>query len=134
MSVQETTYYDKAGVKITNARAIMGTNTYPMTNITSVGIGTIPASNTGFLLLVIVGLGLIACPLASSRVWTDSLIFIIAGALALVGAVVLYRGRRDTYVVKLGAAGGEQRAYTSADRAEIESIVAALNDAIVRRG
>jgi len=141
MSVQETTYYDRAGVKITNARAVMGGNTYPMTNITSVGMGTEPASRVVAFLLV--GLGVIAGLWAAVQMYGEAMfdqpinppiVLLVITALLIGLGLLSFRTSKDKFFVKLGAAGGEQRAYSSPDKAEIESIVAAFNEAIVKRG
>jgi hypothetical protein len=135
MAAQETIYYDKGGVKITNVRAVMGTNTYPMNNITSVGIGTqSPRRGMPIILIAVSLLVLILSwgvyqgdPKTAGQLILGAVVGLLLGGAWLLTGVVIY-------FVRVGAAGGEQRAYLSRDKTEIESIVAALNEAIVKRG
>jgi uncharacterized membrane protein YjjP (DUF1212 family) len=56
MAAQEVIYYQDGDVTITNTRAVLGTKTYAMTNITSVSMETMPANRTRGELIVLLGL------------------------------------------------------------------------------
>ena len=124
-----TFYSDDRGVRITNTRAIIGTTTYAMANITSVSMGMKPANRTpgiavailGFLILLITGL------LGSS----GGVIFgvILLGIGILIAAIV-----KPTCTVRIGSASGETDAVSSKDKKYIQVIVNAMNEAFMKRG
>ncbi len=127
----ETTYYEQGSIKVTSARAVFGNTSYALANITSVAAGTISPSVGLYIGMVIVGVGIIAY---GFTVKNSGYVCWGAGAVLAVAGVIMARAQKNTYVVKIGTAGGEQRASMSQDRAEVDKIVAALNDAIVKRG
>jgi hypothetical protein len=121
----ERTYYSDGTITITNARAVLGGKTYAMANITSVSTFTQAPSQTGASLLGLFGLslGLVGSGVVSVLGW----------ALFAIGALVFFK-RKPTYCVRLGSASGEANALTDGRKDYIEKIVAALNEAIVKRG
>lgn len=127
----EKTYYQGGQVTITSTRAVFWSNTYALANITSVSALAVPAS--ALVPFLLVGGGVLAIlfgvvsPDNQLACWGIGAVLVVAG--------VLYgRAQKPAYVVKIGTAGAEQRAYTSQDKDEIDRIVAALNEAIVQRG
>ena len=132
MSVQqaETKFYDEGGVLITNARAVLGGTTYPLANITSVGIGVQSPSGAPAFVLIILGLLFFLF----TGVSIQNVAGLIVMALGVGIGIMILRSNRDSYYVKLGTAGGEQRALSGRDKATVEKIVAALNEAIISRG
>jgi hypothetical protein len=130
MAAQETTYYQAGDVHITSSRAVMGGTTYPLANISSVGVGEKPVNRSMGVIAIVLALAAIACGLSGSENagigWVVAVILIMAGVYSFV--------QKPDYFVKVGSAGGEQRALVSKDRAYIEKIVAALNEAIIKRG
>ena len=125
----EQTYYQGDGVTITNSRAIMGGKTYVMANITSVAMQQIAADTSGSVNLAIVGVVV----LVVSSIFSSTLIGIIGFAI-IVFAIYLFLNSKPEFAVAISAASGEQKALQSPDRATIEKIVAALNEAIIHRG
>lgn len=143
-AAQEVTYYsDETGVRITSARAILGNNTYSMANISSVGLGAIPANRTPATVATLCGLVMmfVAIWLAWDSVRDSLAVAALLGALfGLPGLLMLLWGVRatgtakPTYVVCLRAAGGETNALLSQNKGYIDSIIQAINEAIVKRG
>src|SRR5436190_16751771 len=87
--MSETTILEEGKVKITNLRAIIGTKTYPISNITSVNLITKPLSfgpgcliGYGVLFLfvtLIYGLGKVMSPAVAAETFLVALLLIGAG-------------------------------------------------------
>lgn len=123
----ETIFYSTAdnAVRITNTRAILGGKTYAMSNITSVSIVQKKINIVLVVILVLVGLSsltLIGHSLLASLV------------ILAVCAGLIYLLVRPSYAVHLGSASGESEALVSRNRAQVEQIASAMNEAIVHRG
>lgn len=137
---EETTIYDKNGIKITNLRAVFGEKTYSVANITSVEAKTIPPS-TGCAFTILVG-GIIAIIIGISKAFPNTQSFgahpdysiLILGILAIVSFVIMNRSAKNAYAVSLTTASGEVRAYESNDQQTIKTIVESLNTAIIQKG
>lgn len=131
MGTQETVYYQQGNTTITNARAMIGGTTYALANITSVGLGDKSPSLVGPLLLLLLGgcTSAVAVGTAngSTPYWIMAAIFVGLG-------ILVFLTNKTTYFVRIATAAGEQRALESKDKAEVEKIVGALNEAIVKRG
>ena len=128
---EETTIYQQGSIKITNLRAIFAEKTYSISNITAVETKTIePNKNLEFVLLF-AGLSMFVCGVTDP---SKNIQWLIFGVLALVIFYFMYRASRSTYAVNITTASGEVKAYTSQDQAAIQTIVQALNTAIVQKG
>ena len=126
---EENTLYENNDVKITNLRAVFGSKTYAVNSITSVDTKTESSPGCAPAALLIFGLFM-----ALFGYTGDSSILMIAGILvAVVGGVVVF-GTKPTYIVRIASASGEVKAYTSQNKADIDSMVAALNNAIIQKG
>jgi len=149
MSTQETVFLQDEGILITNTRAVLGAKTYSMANITSVSTGIIPANRVpGIIVAAVGGLLSMCCGCSAlSFILDDSSwetggmgIAIVGGVGALIGLLMLVGGIalaimiKPTYVVRIGSASGEANALTSKNKEYIEHIVAAMNEAIIKRG
>jgi hypothetical protein len=132
--IKETTIFEEGGVKITNLRAVIVTNTYPISKITFVSRqkrepGSAPYwwSLLGMLLLLIGFLDM-------DRFWG----ILIAGLIIFFAGTYTIRRARTSYVVRIGSAGVEIDIFASQDQEYIKRIVEAMNtalsDAIVRQG
>src|SRR5690349_20068994 len=119
---EETKYYEQGGIKITSARAMFGNSTFALANITSVAAGTITGSTTFPVLLILVG---IACGLLGFASRDYQFVCWGAGIVMVLVGIVIARSVTDSYVVKVGTSGAEQRAYTSSNKEEVQKIVAA---------
>lgn len=119
---QEQSFFDHGGVKVTNARFIVPSQTYAMSGITSVKFFTEKASwlwpVVSFLIAVIAFGG-------NGNIWSVG-IPLVAGILLL--------QRKPTYHIVLSSASGETRALNNKNKEFIESVISSLNQAIVARG
>lgn len=122
----EQVVFEEGEVKITNRRAVIGSKTYAMSNITSVSMGKQEASGCVPFGLMVISVPFLLVGFANGpeRLW------VIVGIVALGLGVLIFRGNKPTFVVQIGSSSGEMKALTSPDRARIERIVTAMNDAI----
>lgn len=125
----EAPLFDASGVTITPTRAIMRCKTYAMANITSVTVRVTHPQRSGGYLMMSLG----TCVLLAGLANQEGTAIVVGIALLGVG---YYKGiaPKDTHHVFLGSASGEGEAISSHDRAFINGIVDAMNDAIVQRG
>ena len=124
----ETTFFQSGDITVTNARFIVGAQTFAMRGVTSVeGVET-PVSYAAPVFIVIFGLVL---ALAG---FSGSVFLAIVGILVIAAGVAIAIRRKATFAVVLRTAGGEITAYQSFDRAYISSIIQALNDSIISHG
>jgi Family of unknown function (DUF6232) len=116
--MDEQTFFDNNGVKVTNARFIVDANTYAVRNITSTAAWTKPRSWVWAVLCAVIGLSSLAnsAPMAI-------IFFTLAGALFYLG--------RPVHFVRLNTSGGEVKAVKSYDLEYTNQVVRALNDAMV---
>jgi Family of unknown function (DUF6232) len=124
--MEETSFYNASvqgvPVKVTNARFIVGAQTYAMNGVTSVKAGEQPKKLGGPIVVILLGL-----------------IFLISGSytlgviIAAAGAVFLYFAKA-TYTVVLSSSSGEVTALSGHDAGEVKGVVGALNEAIIHRG
>jgi hypothetical protein len=121
----ETTFFDSDDIAVTNARFVVGAQTFAMRGITSVKGVEFPRSYTGPAVLILPG---VVAAIASAT--TGGLVAALFGALAvllLAGGIWWAFWRKPTYAVVLRTAGGEVTAYQSADRAHrIAAFIAAV--------
>lgn len=132
MSTQETIYYQDESIIVTNTRAVLGTKTYAMANITSVSMGVIPANRVPGIVLALIGLAIAGC--ACSVVGKDAASVIVFGLIVLGLGIAIAAAPKTRYVVKIGSASGEANALVSKDKEYIQKIVNAVNEAIIKRG
>lgn len=119
--MEEKTFFEYEDVKVTNARFISGSQTYAMSNVTSVKAFEDKPKRFGGILVLIVGLAI--------AVNTPVVGLLIAAA----AGYYLYQ-QKTTFHVMLATAGGEVSALKTYQREYLNRVVAALNDAIVHRG
>lgn len=118
----EMTFLQKDGVRVTSTRFIVPGQTYAMAGVTSVRFETVEPNQFAPIVLLLIGL---------------LLAFIQAirplGVLMVVGGIVWLVCLKKRYAVRLSSASGEVRAIEHTDSNYINSIVSALNEAIVYR-
>jgi hypothetical protein len=120
---EEATFFQSGEITVTNARFIVGAQTFAVRGITSVrGVET-PANYGGPVLVLL--FGVLLAVLAAS--WT-------LGILLLAPGVWLCFRQKPTFAVVLRTAGGEVTAYESKKRDDISAIIQALNNAIISSG
>jgi Family of unknown function (DUF6232) len=117
-------YFENERVKITNTRAIFDATTYSLRTISSVEAHEIEPSRVIPLLVGLVGL--LGTFLALVTHWLS----FVFGLLLLITSASLYWIEEHEYAVIIGASGDVCKAYFSSDEAEIDAIVAALEEAI----
>ena len=61
------------------------------------------------------------------------IIFSLIGVFLIVGGILIFKGEKDEYSVVLNTSAGENQALTSEDKLYIDTVVSALNNAIVSR-
>ena len=120
--MDEITFFQNEGVRVTNTRFIVDGQTYAMNNITSVKPTNTPPSRVGPAVLLVIGVGLL---LGKN--------FILGAAFAALGTF-WWSQQKTLYHVLLHTAGGEAKALNTHQRDYLEQVVAALNNAIVHRG
>lgn len=119
--MEEKTFFEYDGVKITNARFVVDGQTFAMSNITSVSTAQDDPSRIGPILLIL--FGLLMC--AGSPV---------VGVPVAVLGVFWWSQQKAKFHVMLKTSGGEAKALTSKQKDYIGKVVSALNDAIIHRG
>lgn len=129
MTLQETTYYRDGQVTISNSRAVLGTKTYAMSNITSVTMGERPANRSLGAIFILLGAAGLCVGSAS-----HSNAPLLIGILAVIAGIALIFIAKPSYIVKIGSAGGESDALIATDKDYIQKIVNAVNEAIIKRG
>jgi hypothetical protein len=119
--MDERTFFEYEDVKVTNARFVSGSQTYAMSNVTSVKAFEQKPNRFWGIVALLVGL-----------VMTPS----TAGVgLIIVAAAIFYLYQQKTvYHVMLATAGGETSALKTYQREYLNKVVSALNEAIVHRG
>lgn len=119
--MDEKTFFEYDDIKVTNARFISGSQTYVMSNVTSVKAFEEKPNRLGGIFALLIGL-------ATSLSNTDI-------GLLIMGAAAFYLYQQKTvYHVMLATAGGETSALKTHQREYLSKVVAALNEAIVHRG
>lgn len=125
----ETTFFQSGHISVTNARFVVGAQTFAMRGITSVqGVET-PPNYTGGVIMIILGVIVAAAGFYGSSIGAG-----VFGLLVSAGGVWVVRQQKPTFAVVLRTAGGEVTAYQSQDRNHISQIIQALNDSIISHG
>ena len=119
--MDEKTFFEYEDVKVTNARFISGSQTYAMSNVTSVKAYEKKPNRIGGIVVLVLGLAIAAGEPAVG--------------LAIVAAAAIYLYMQKTvYHVMLATSGGETSALKTYQRNYLDKVVSALNQAIVHRG
>lgn len=126
----EVTHYSHGSVQVTNARAIIGSTTYAMANITSVKMAKKRANPWFGIFLAVLGVILFLVAITGDQ----NTVEIIVTAVMAVAGIAIAATRRSRYIVRIGSASGESDALISKDQETIESIVGAMQQAIIERG
>lgn len=119
--MEEITFFEYEGVRVTNTRFIVDGQTFAMNNITSVK----PLEKKPNRILP--GLLIVFGVLPALNGATVGLFF------ALIGAI-WWAMQKTMYHVMLHTAGGETSALTTYQKEYLQRVVTALNNAIVHRG
>ncbi|SAL39288.1 hypothetical protein AWB69_03882 [Caballeronia udeis] len=124
--MDERTFFDENGLRITNARFITPAQTYAMSGVTSVK-REIKAANRGpGIIIAIIGLIVFFAMDSGTAKLAAGVAFCLGVALAVMV--------KDLHYVVIHSASGESRATESKDKGLIDRIIRALNDSIIARG
>ena len=116
----------RENVLVTNARFIVGANTYAMSGVTSVKKNKIPANRTpGIVMLVI---GAIVMFSVQSIGWK-----IFSGFILFFGFCAFFM-EKPKYVVTICSSSTETKALENSDESYIDAVISALNTSIIKRG
>lgn len=134
---QEEALYTLRDIHITNLRAVFGSKTYAIANITSVSSevmqpnGCLPAG-----MIIIGAIAIVIGVMTYTNNWSpdNNPAAIVIGLLVAASGVGILRTSKPSYLVKITTAAGEARVFTSYDENEISDIVEALNKAIIQKG
>ena len=117
----EQIFFESQDVMVTNARFVSGSQTYAMSNITSVK--TFERKPKRFWSIFFLLIGLVAVANAP----------IVGFLIAITAAVVLFK-RKTVYHVMLSTSGRETSVLRTHQQEYSKNIVSALNEAIVYSG
>lgn len=119
--MDEKTFFQYDNVKVTSARFISGSQTYAMSNVTSVKAFKENPSRFWGIVTLLIGLAV-----ASNNATVGLSIVVVA-------AFYLYQ-QKTVYHVILATAGGEASVLRTYQLEYLKKVVSALNEAIVYRG
>lgn len=122
----EQTYFDDGRVRVTNTRFIVGAQTYAVRNITSVEVVRHPPNRRAPIILLIAS-AIFTIEMGKHGATPEFAL----GLLGLVVSIWWLLNQRPTYAVVLATSAGEIRALESRKSSFIDSVVVAINDAIV---
>jgi hypothetical protein len=127
--MSEEIIYTDTNVSVSTSRVIISGTTYALRNITSVKMTFTPAKQGCAIAVIILGV-LWAIGIMGSKGGVAPALII--GAIVVTGGVFWYRAAKPDYHVSIASSAGERPAMTHKDKAYIEKIVDAINEAIVR--
>lgn len=120
---EEKTFFQYEDVTVTNSRFMVASQTFAMSNITSVKASKQEPKRFWPIVLIVVG---VFALMSNANIW---IVVLMVG-----GGIVWLLLQYTMYHVMLTTAGGETSALSSKQRDYIEKVVQALNEAIVARG
>jgi len=129
---QEVVYYEDQSVTVTSSRAIFGSKTYAMSNVTSVSLWQEPANRSIGCFVFVLGsiVSLFFGILGGSNNPFGWIMFV----LTIVVSVAAANSQKPRFFVRVGSASAEANALWAHDRDYIQKIVNAVNTAIIERG
>lgn len=126
--MEEKTFFDNGNIKVTNARFIVQSQTYVISNIASIKMLKYKNPFRRFLYLIVFLLGLVAAAGISSGAAAGNY-FLAAAVILLIITIRL----KLSYLVSIVSSSGIFAAVSSTDKELISEIIEALNKAIVDR-
>jgi hypothetical protein len=119
----EVMFYQDGAVTVSQARFITNSKTYAMRNISSVHIFEIVKSRKLPVILILIGFFML---------FSDDTR--IAGIVTFSLGILLLFFIKNEFAVRISTNSGEANSIVSKDKAYIQNIVNALNEAIIHRG
>lgn len=143
--MEEKVFYENGNVKVTSSRFVTSDgDTYPISGMTSVKMRTHSMEDgrtsgkkfLGWAMTIFGGFGVFGSvmQILAGGVVGGIVSLIIFGAMAYFGYPMTNQPPLVKYQVITSSSSGEVEALASEDRNEIQSVVNALNEAIVHRG
>ena len=123
--MDEKIFFEDGGVKITNARFIVGSKTYAMSGVTSVKTHVEPPNRMMPIIIGAVGVLLL---------FVQSIEAIVFGLILAGVAFLIWRGQSEVHSVILSSSSGEVQALSDTNGERIGAVIAALNDVLIHRG
>jgi hypothetical protein len=131
--VSEINILKEKNVKITNERAIIGTKTYPISEIASVNMDVNePKLFLPIFFIVIAAVCSVLIALTDMREYSECLT--TSMYLGIAGLLFFLLSQKTKYSVRIRSASGELNVLEAVDKEHVERIVEAINEAIVQRG
>jgi hypothetical protein len=138
----ETVYYEQGSIRVTASRFVVGEETYPLGQITSVKLEELGPKNGCLVLAAVLGLGIgaifaiagITQLMTVTDPWAS---FGTAFLLLVIGGLFLLAARSQnysTYAVQITTAAGEQQVLKDRDASKPRAVVDAINEALIDRG
>jgi len=123
--MDETMYFVRRDLSVSNTRFIAEGQTYPISSVTSAKLEEENPSRTMAILFGVIGLGsyLIETPAA-----------IIIGLVFTAVAIAWATSMKKVFVIVLNTSSGESQAFKSTNREYVELILGAINKSIIQRG
>lgn len=126
---REMVYLQNRDVTITDTRAVMGGKTYAMANVTSVAMVKIAPDNSGGCVWGGIGVAVLVVGIAAQSFYP-----ILIGALIVGAAWLIASQKKPKFLVRITAASSESNALWAHDPVYIQTVVDAVNQAIINRG
>ena len=128
----EETIYSDSDVKVTTSRVLCAGMAYELRNITAVKMGETHPNAIPTLVAIAIGLCVLVTALARLE-FNAAVLFLFVVGIALIALAVRHVHQlTPDYYLLISSSSDEVRAFTSKDRQQVEQIVAAVNEAIVR--
>lgn len=120
---EERTFFQYEDITVTNSRFMVGSQTFAMSNITSVKASKQEPNRFWPIALIVFG---VLALVANANIW----VVVLIGGSGIAWLLM----QNTMYHIMLTTAGGETSALSSKQREYIKKVVHALNEAIVARG
>jgi hypothetical protein len=125
----ETVYLDQDRVLVTNARAVVKSVTYAMSNITSVKTVRIRPDRT-----IPIVFGVVAAVVIFLGMGSGTYIAVIIGVVLALMTYYIWKIGKIHYALVLNTSGGEVQVLISKERDRIKLVAEAISNAIIARG
>jgi len=129
--LRETTILQEGLVKVTNLRTLIGTQTYSVSDITSVNLTKQAKSYRPFWLVIVGVLLILWANVDETGQFVE--FFNIGGVLVVIG-ITAFIWAKPSYMVQIGGPAGEKSILRSSNISFVQEIVKAINNAIAQRG
>jgi hypothetical protein len=151
--LRETVILGVNEIKITNARAVIGANTYEMSTIISVSLeekNLSPVVGTAVVIVSLISLviGFLSCLAALSISFVRMImigylsdwprinvhfLFAVLGLLFIYLWSIGWEADKPTYIIQIETASGKSKVLETRDKDYLQRIINAINDAIAPR-